>query len=104
MSKKAIDAVNDNSRGKDLEEKLELFDFHNIDDGKVGYINKIEKRELTYYEAVAFFDILVRAYYKGIIKDQYVLVDGRPTKENLKKVKYPVITSQTIAKLTETDD
>lgn len=102
ISKKAIEAVNDNSRGKELEEEFELFNFHNIDDGKVGYINKIEKRELTYYEAVAFFDTLVSAYDRGIIKNQYILVDGKPKKENLKKVQkdYPVITSQTMEELT----
>ncbi len=106
VSKQAIDTVYENIHGKELKGDLELFDLHNIEGGAVKWINKIEKREISYYEHVAFFDVLLNAYDKGIIKGFYVLVDGEPTIENLEKVKkeYPTITSDTIAQLTGNDD
>ena len=106
-SKQIIDAVNNNSRGKELGETLEIFDINNIKNGTVGYTNKIEGRELSTHEITAFFDVLLTLYSQGVIKKGFILVDGRPSKRSLKeaqKTNYPLITSKTIAKLTNVDN
>ncbi len=120
-SRKVIDMVHNNIRGKEFEEALELFEFDNIAKGAVGKVDRIEKTDIVYYEIVAFFDVLLSAYSKGVIKTKYVLNEGL-TIEDLEKVlttddevpkedilniisgKYPIITSETIAQLTGNDD
>lgn len=101
-SSKAIDVVDENTRGKEFEEPLELFELSNLEDGKIGYINEIKGRKPSIYELSAYFDVLLNLYAQGTIKDKYIVVSGRPSKKSLKMAKktgYPVITSQTISSL-----